>query len=131
MDTETFFLLFTAAIYNAAVVVIMLICFRNMDIKSMLREKRYSVVVSPAPAVPINNSNGNGNSYSRIVGCAGAVILASFIWALGDAVIYQAYKSPKDVGGMLTGVAPFILSGAALFAPYAFNQLSTLFPPKS
>ena len=70
-------------------------------------------------------------SYSRITGFAGTVVLTCFVWALGDAVIYNAYIAPTSVKDMLTGVGPFILAGSALFAPYAFNQLSSVFPQKA
>jgi hypothetical protein len=78
-----------------------------------------------------NLNDGAGTSYSRITGFAGTVVLTCFIWALGDAVIYNAYMAPGNVKDMLSGVGPFILAGSALFAPYAFNQLSTVFPPKT
>ena len=140
------FLALTSIGYNLVTIYLVAICLRSMNIKLMLKEKtirvtRTVVTAAPgqqapaAPPIPVdvvaNNSNGDGDSYSRITGCAGAVVLTSFIWALGNAVIYNAYMSPDAVGKLLTDVAPFILSGAALFAPYAFNQLSSVFPPKS
>lgn len=129
------FLIATAAIYNLATVGLLYACLRSMDLKLMLRDK---VVVGPVPRVDATapessdapgraNGPDGGDSYSRITGCAGSVVLATFIWALGDAVIDNAYVAPQSVSAMLSGVAPFILSGAALFAPYAFNQLGGAF----
>ncbi len=126
------FLVGTALIYNLATLGLLFICLRSMNLKLMLREKAVPVAAVPAnpvgPTAPGPGRGGDpdgGNSYSRITGCAGSVVLATFIWALGNAVLYNAYEAPQTVKDMLTGVAPFILSGSALFAPYAFNQLSS------
>jgi hypothetical protein len=94
-----------------------------------------SAAASTAAAV-VKSATSNLNdaaatSYSRITGFAGTVVLTCFVWALGDAVIYNAYIAPTSVKDMLTGVGPFILAGSALFAPYAFNQLSSVFPQKT
>ena len=68
-------------------------------------------------------------SYSRIAGIAGAIVLACFLWALGNIILFKAF----EVGGiaaikeLLQSVAVYFLAGASLFAPYAFNQLKAAF----
>ena len=66
-------------------------------------------------------------SYSRVTGLIGAVIVTSFFWAMGDLVLVKAFTAPGEVKELLTSVGPFFLAGSALFLPYAFNQLKTVF----
>ncbi len=66
-------------------------------------------------------------SYSRVVGIVGGMILAAFIWGLGNVVIYTALTSPSDVSKVLDGVSTFIVGCASLFLPYAANQVREAF----
>lgn len=77
------------------------------------------------------DSDQLGDSYSRITGLIGTLVLVCFIWAVGNVVLYNAFTAPGSVKQVLDGVGPFILSGAALFAPYAFNKLSQVFTQRA
>lgn len=65
-------------------------------------------------------------SYSRVTGMIGAVVVASLFWMMSNVSIWTAIVSPKDLSGILSGVSNLFYVGAALFIPYAFNQLKTL-----
>lgn len=71
------------------------------------------------------NSTGD-NSYSRITGLVGAIMLASLFWVISNITIVLAIIRPSDVGSVLNSVGKLFLVGAALFVPYAFNQLKSV-----
>ena len=68
-------------------------------------------------------------SYSRITGLFGAVVVAAFFWALGNLILYMEFSRPADVARLVDDVWKFFLAGAALFLPYAFNQLGGVLSP--
>ena len=64
-------------------------------------------------------------SFSRIAGTIGAIVLAAFFagvsyWALHALFSDGDLNKLKDLG-------TFFLVGSALFAPYAFNQIRSIF----
>jgi len=65
-------------------------------------------------------------SYSRVTGMIGAVVVSSLFWIISNIVIVTAILNPKDLPSILSNVSTLFLVGAALFLPYAFNQLKTL-----
>jgi hypothetical protein len=65
-------------------------------------------------------------SYSRVTGMIGAVVVASLFWIMSNVAIGTAILNPGDLTDILTGVSKLFFVGAALFLPYAFNQLKTL-----
>ena len=67
-------------------------------------------------------------SYSRVTGALGAVILTSFFWAIGNITLMDALGNRGNIGQLLDAVGKFFLVGSALFLPYAFNQLKSIFP---
>lgn len=67
-------------------------------------------------------------SYSRVTGALGAIVVTSFFWAIGNVVLSLALSDVSQVKPLLDAVGVFFLIGSALFLPYAFNQLKTLFP---
>lgn len=66
-------------------------------------------------------------SYSRVAGMIGAVVLACFVWAVGNVALYKMFANPEEVATLLGSLGTYFLAGASLFAPYAVNQLSTTF----
>jgi len=60
----------------------------------------------------------------------GAVVLATFFWAVGNIVLYKAFTDPGRIAELLTGMGSFFAGGAALFLPYAFNQAREAFAPR-
>lgn len=65
-------------------------------------------------------------SYSRVTGMIGAVVVASLFWMMSNVTIWTALTAPGDLAGILSSVSNLFYVGAALFVPYAFNQLKTL-----
>ena len=65
-------------------------------------------------------------SYSRVTGMIGAVIVASMFWIISNIVIATAIIHPANVKDILSNISTIFLVGAALFLPYAFNQLKSL-----
>lgn len=65
-------------------------------------------------------------SYSRVTGLIGAVVVASLFWIMSNVAIAVAILNPGDLPDILNGVTKLFFVGAALFIPYAFNQLKTL-----
>ena len=101
------------------------------DMTAMLREK--SVAAPAAPADP-NVPAPDNTSYSRVSGACGSAVMVCFFWALSDIVIVKVFaRSPNmtDIKTFVEGLSSYFLYGSALFAPYAFNQLSQAFKPKS
>jgi hypothetical protein len=74
----------------------------------------------------------DATSYSRLSGFVGAIVLASFLWGLGNVILYKAFaeNGPEEIQSLLSSIGSFFLAGAALFAPYAFNQLKGVFQTK-
>lgn len=67
-------------------------------------------------------------SYSRITGLFGAVVLTTFFWAMGNVILWRvATARDQDVEALIDSVWKFFLLGSALFLPYAFNQLRSVF----
>ena len=65
-------------------------------------------------------------SYSRATGLIGAVVVASLFWIMSNVSIAVAILNPSDLPDILNGITKLFFVGAALFIPYAFNQLKTL-----
>jgi hypothetical protein len=68
-------------------------------------------------------------SFSRTVGLAGAISLGSFMWCIG--LMLLVGHPLLGAEGFSETLKNFILASSALFAPYAFNQLSSIFPAPS
>ncbi|MDB0573872.1 hypothetical protein LBW59_24320 [Ralstonia solanacearum] len=89
----------------------------GMRLNDMLKEK--------AP----DGSATDATSYSRVSGALGAIMVTSFFWATGNMVLGLTLRGDvSEVKSLLDAVSVFFLIGSALFLPYAFNQLKTLFP---
>ena len=65
-------------------------------------------------------------SYSRVTGLIGAVVVASLFWMVSNIAIGMAILEPKSLPALLANIGVLFYVGAALFLPYAFNQLKTL-----
>jgi hypothetical protein len=65
-------------------------------------------------------------SYSRVTGLIGAVIVASLFWIMSNVSIAVAIIDPSELPDILNGITKLFFVGAALFLPYAFNQLKAL-----
>ena len=65
-------------------------------------------------------------SYSRVTGLIGAVVVASLFWVMSNVSIAVAILDPASLPDILNGITKLFFVGAALFLPYAFNQLKAL-----
>ena len=88
-----------------------------------------SVTQQVGDALKEKDSSGastDANSYSRVTGLVGAIMMASLFWVISNIVIVLAIVRPTDVTTILSSVGKLFLVGAALFLPYAFNQLKSV-----
>jgi hypothetical protein len=129
----------TMIIFNGSIVALLRVTLRDADFSQALTEKNatgpqgtqgsapLSSVMGGAASSPATDGSGNPTSYSRVAGMTGAVVLACFLWALGNAVLYRIFHAPADVSSLITSTAEFFLVGSAMFLPYAFNQIKAAF----
>ena len=101
------------AIFNAPILAICISLPFIGSLRSALQEK------GPAGAI-------ESTSYSRITGLFGAVVVTSFFWAMGNVVLWYLFEAPEMADKIIDGVWKFFILGAALFLPYAFNQLRAI-----
>ncbi len=115
----TFFAGLVAAIvfsvFNLPVVLLLWKLAAVADLGQVLKEK------NPAGG-PTDTT-----SYSRLTGLVGAAILTAFFWAIGDVALYKAFTQIGDIKVIVDGVSRLFMVGAALFLPYAFNQIKSAF----
>jgi hypothetical protein len=70
-------------------------------------------------------------SFSRTAGAFGAMGMAAALVGISYWVIFDLYEDSNGSSlGNLKNAGWYFLAGSALFAPYAFNQLSKIFNPK-
>jgi hypothetical protein len=51
--------------------------------------------------------------------------------SLGDVVLYLSFANPGGIKTLVDACQNYFLAGTALFAPYALNQIASIFqPPK-
>jgi hypothetical protein len=65
-------------------------------------------------------------SFSRVAGLIGAAYLAAFCWGFGLYLLTKMWVDPEEIKKVVPDVTRFILAGASMFTPYAFNQLSQI-----
>lgn len=119
---------------------------RRLDIRSVLREKdadsqpKGTQPVGSAPKLvaadgdpPLNATVTasdpalDNTSYSRVSGFIGSTVMACFLWAISNYVLYAAFCDADNIAKLLASLGTYFLAGASLFAPYAVNQLSKVF----
>ena len=114
------FLWIVIIIYNFSTIFLLRTVLRSLSFPSMLVEKRV-----------LNDSNSTvPTSASRVIASLGSIILATFLWGLGNVVLYKsivATAADSGIKTLLDDIGNFFLAGASLFAPYAFNQLTSVF----
>jgi hypothetical protein len=124
------------AILDLGAIVLLRYSLTGVSIRSVLREKDdgsqppgTQPVVTAGAAASIDPALDN-TSYSRLAGFIGAIVMACFLWALGDFLIFACFtRSPEIISSILNSFGYYFLAGASLFTPYAFNQLSKVFKP--
>lgn len=121
MDVATQVLYLALAVFNAGTVVLLIAALKGDGAEKALREPLPSNIT----AADLKEAGGKDErtSSSRVIGLIGGIVLTTFFWAVGNAVLLKMFLAPNEVGALLAGVPSFMASGAALFAPYAVNQL--------
>lgn len=108
--------------------------FANLTMQRRLLKQDFSgLLTEKNPVLPAKEASTEETapdlSYSRLTGLIGGTVLAFFLWAFGNVVIYVSLTNPSEIATILSSVGSYFLAGSALFAPYAFNQLRTTFNP--
>lgn len=128
MDQGTIVMALVLVIYNVATTKLLSIALTQIDVRQAVQEKAPEV-----RSVPLTDSAGKpvplDTSYSRVSGMIGAIVLATFFWAVGNVILYKAFADPSKISEFLSSIGTFFLGGASLFLPYAFNQLKEAFAP--
>lgn len=121
---KTIILWVSLAIMDVGVLALLRIGFGQIDLRNALREKAPDAQPQqqPGPNVPV--ADADNTSYSRVAGFIGAMVLACFLWATGNFVVYYAFQDPTQIAPLLGSIGSYFLAGASLFAPYAVNKLS-------
>jgi hypothetical protein len=126
-------------IFNLAIIRLLVWGLGQVSARDILREKDPSAAKAAAAAPREAKTTGVGGeatellpdatSYSRVAGFVGMIVMASFLWAIGNIIIYKAFVQggSDEIQKFLSSIGSFFLAGAALFAPYAFNQLKSAF----
>jgi len=111
----------------------------QVNVRDVLREKdpnaaKAAMAVSLEAKVTGSAGVATGlpldaTSYSRVAGFVGTIVMASFLWALSNIIVYKAFVQggTDEIQKILSSVGSFFLAGASLFAPYAFNQIKSAF----
>ena len=80
-----------------------------------------------------------GGSYSRVSGAVGSMVLAAMVGGLGYYILYAVFfnhcllstelteDGQKKIVDLFYSLRYYFLGASALFAPYAFNRLTTIF----
>jgi hypothetical protein len=139
-DFPQWLIVLSLTIFNGAAIVLLKFSLSHVNLKSLVGEK---VPLSKAAAArdqpPESGADPGGakssraagdayeSSYSRVAGLIGSVVMAAFFWGLGNVLLYKAVTNPADVKTITDALGTYMLSGAAMFVPYAVNQLQTAF----
>ncbi|WP_375258717.1 hypothetical protein [Citreimonas sp.] len=125
---QDIFLILTLILYNGAILVAAMRIGRA-DLPGLLKEKSSEPMIRGGASETDQPGPDSGLSLpassSRVSGAIGAGVLASFTWAIGNILLFKAMHAPEEIETLLSGIGSFYLAGSALFAPYAFNKLST------
>ena len=101
--------------FNIPVLVLIGTLPLTANLKQALKEKN-----------PIGGASDT-TSYSRVTGLVGAAVLTAFFWAIGNVVLLKAFTAVADIKPIIDGSGRLFMVGAALFLPYAFNQIKSAF----
>ncbi len=115
-------LLLTLAVFDFGTAVLLRWTLQKVEPAALVREKG---VASRAGG----EAGGEETSYSRVAGVVGSVVIACFFWAFGNILIWRAFADPsgQSLKALVDGVWPWLTGGAAMFLPYAVNQLRAAF----
>jgi hypothetical protein len=106
----------------------------NWSLGQAVSEKSTKTTIE-TPQVPVagqmvspvvqTTETGGGASASRLIATVGSLVLTVIMLGIGYAMIWSLFTRGQIPA--LEGIGPYLMGGAALFAPYAFNQLKEAF----
>ncbi len=75
------------------------------------------------------SGNSGDTSFSRVAGVMGATMLSSFLIIFGGFIIYHLGEKggADDIKDWFEAAKSYLIFSAALFTPYASNQISKIF----
>jgi hypothetical protein len=79
----------------------------------------------PSPA-PGGGTAPTEPSFSRVAGAIGALGIAAAFVGIGYWILHALFFVKSDLAN-IDGLRTYFLAGAAMFLPYAFNQLASIF----
>jgi hypothetical protein len=124
------------AIFNIATIALIAVGLRRVNFTEVVAEKgpsvgRERVARTESHGVSVTTEPvPEPASYSRVAGLIGSIVMATFFWGVANAVLVKMIQSPGEVAKMLEGISTFLFAGAAMFLPYAANQIRELFAPR-
>jgi hypothetical protein len=78
------------------------------------------------PSAPAATPPTGEASFSRVAGAVGAIGIAATFVSIGYWVLHTLFFDIDNLG-KIQGLGTYFLAGAAMFLPYAFNQLASIF----
>jgi hypothetical protein len=128
----------TLIIYNVAIILLLMKVIRSAQLGQALSEKAEDTFGTKETTKVTSKAEGTETvtttetamqtSSSRVASFIGAVVMAVFLWGLGNIILYKGSLGDYDeIEKLMASIGSFFLAGSALFAPYAFNQLGTVF----
>lgn len=112
---QPYFLWITFLIINIAIFWILYRIFTSISIRDIVAEK----VDTPRGGDPREQT-----SSARVISFFGGMVVAMFLWAALDVVVYLGVVAPDQVQPFLTSINGYVVPAAALFFPYAVNRIA-------
>ncbi|SMC96384.1 hypothetical protein [Rhizobium sp. RU36D] len=120
-------LILVLAVYNLGIMVLLKYILAGVSLKEAALEKAPTTTSGVAETAGTSVENPE-TSYSRVTGLVGMIVMACFLWGLGNVIFYMMLIGKAgDLATVINSVGTYFLAGASLFAPYAVNQLRAAF----
>lgn len=110
--------LFFLGLLNASVAYVFYKTMSRISIKDIVAEKS-----SSDPNAPTETSS------SRVIGFIGGMTMTCFVWAVANIVVFLGIYNASAVTNFLSAIGGFLMSGTALFLPYAVNKITDVAKP--
>lgn len=103
-------------VYLAATVLSVILSWPTWNTFRGIATEKNDTSLAPGASAP--------TSFSRVTGLIGTIYLTAFCWGLGLYLLTKVWVDPGKLKEVVPDGSKFILAGASLFTPYAFNQVS-------
>ena len=102
---------------NVSILIVFFKTMGEISIKDIVAEK------SSDPNAPPETSS------SRVIGFVGGMTMTCFVWAVANIVVFLGIYNAGAVTNFLSAIGGFLVSGTALFLPYAVNKITDVAKP--